>query len=140
MITHKHIGRVRQLNSKFEGFATIVAVIILSLVAVLIIVTGLALNTESAKASVEWRDARQAESMANSCMEVAINKLKGNLSYVGSETLAIDDYSCDIGTVTESGGIYTINSTGYAGDSVYKIQVTLSEVIPNTQIDSWERI
>ena len=122
-----------------KGYVALVTVIILAAVTSVVALTALSLGTDSTIFSAEKQNQSLAKSYANSCMEIAINKLKASTSYIGNESMAVGNGTCQILTISGSGNSNrTIQTKGFSGTVVRKLQVTITTVNPSTIYSSWQ--
>ncbi len=134
----KNLYQVLQSNS--DGYVALVTVLILSLVASLIFVTAMVINTDSSVTSANLTEATVARYYAESCVDIAINNLKSNINYQGNESINANGVTCQIGQISLNAGVYNIPAQANHNDFVYKIELKISQISPNTVIDSYIRI
>lgn len=123
------------------AFVTLVSVIILGAVSLVMVTSNLAISTESVLGNSAVLSSIQASTLANTCAEIALTKLKDNTSYVGNETINIDSFSCTIATITGTGNTNrTINTTATVNNSKRNYTVVVATVNPDTVITSWQEV
>lgn len=83
----------------------------------------------------------QAQALANACAELALEKLKLDLAYVGNETLSVGTSSCQVISVTGTGNTNrVINAQATINSITRKVKVTISTVNQLTVISSWQEV
>ena len=134
-----------QYKHKFnftQGYIALISVVIVSAL-MLMVAIGLSLRSVSdLELSSAGESAARARALANACAEEAIVKLKGNLSYLGNETIIVDGGdSCTIVAVLGSGNTNrTIETQAVVNTYVKKIQVIILLLRPTLTISSWAEV
>jgi len=130
---------VNQKNKR--AYVTLLSVIILGAISILVLTTTLAVDTESIFATDVLEQSKQARFFADSCAERAIDLLKQNNLYAGTETYNFTSGSCTVGAVSGSGNTNrTFTTTGIYENATRKVTVTVSVVNPTTTIGSWQEV
>jgi hypothetical protein len=128
-----------KINNK--GYVALVTVLIVSAVGLAIATTLLLYAIGVSKSSITYDSSDQARAYADSCAEEAIVRLKRDISYTGNETLTFDYGSCEIRPVLGSGNTdRTVQTIGNVGNTYRKVEVQISVVNPQTQINIWEEV
>lgn len=133
---HIHLDKTKNI----DAYATLTTVLLLLVVATLISITAMTVNLENLKATENLINAKQAKYIADSCAETAVNKLKDDPNYAGSENFTISEGTCEIRPVTYDGITWTIQITGFYEDAVRKLEIELDQVVPSTSINRWEQV
>lgn len=124
-----------------KAYITLTTVIVLSVVAGIIVTTALTLSTDSAASLAVLQNNKTAKTMANSCVEIALENLKTNLTYAGSENVVIAGETCTILPITGSGNTNrTIQTQATVENATVKIEVFVNTVNPLTDIQYWEEV
>jgi hypothetical protein len=87
-------------------------------------------------------DAIIAGRTAYSCTEIALNKLKNDLSYAGEESITLDGVTCNILAISGTGNtnrVIKVSATTSIG-VVKKIQITVQTVNPSYIFSSWQEV
>lgn len=134
--------RFARAKTKAKGYIAFITVLVISAITVVIATTLLIISTDNATAVAEITNSIQARALADTCVEVAINKLKLNTAYTGNETVTVGTTgSCQILTITGSGNSNrVIQATSTLNNTTRKVVVTLTTVNPTTMISSWQEV
>lgn len=121
-----------------KGFSTLTSVIILLFASVFIIVSTISGSTDTFIASSSTLASVEARALANSCAETAMNSLKINLAYAGSETFTFGNGSCSIQPVTGSGNTNRIiRTSGTVRGVTRETEMSVQTVNPTTVLNYW---
>lgn len=135
----KHSMQQQQLNK--NGFVTLFSLIILMVISVSVFTSILLVNIDSLNSVEATRQGIVARSLANSCMEIAINELKDDQAYTGNETFTFTNGTCQIISISGSGNTNrTIRVSGSADGYVRKVEALVLEINPATSISYWQEI
>ncbi len=128
----------RQLDNK-KAFVTLASVILLMFIAVAVFTSIITVNIDSLKGVEALREGSKARSLANSCVEIALDKLKIDNSYSGNEVIQIiGSGECEIMLINGTGNSNRVLRTiGRTDGFVRKVEVSISEINPDTIISSW---
>ncbi|MEO6729460.1 MAG: hypothetical protein ABIM99_06080 [Candidatus Dojkabacteria bacterium] len=130
---------VKKNNKK--AYVTLISVIILGAISILVLTTTIAIDTESIFATDVMDQGKQAKAFADTCAERAIDSLKQNNTYTGTETVNFTSGSCTLGAVSGSGNSNRVFlSTGIFKNATRKVSVTVTTVNPTTVIGSWQEV
>lgn len=133
-IIHKHIMQ-EQVYAK-KGFVTLFSLIILMLISISVFSSILLVNIDSLNGIRTVRDAINARSLANSCVEIGLNKLKIDDAYQGDEVFVFNEGNCEILQVQlNSNNDHILRTIGTSGVSIKKMEVLILQLIPETQLD-----
>jgi hypothetical protein len=123
------------------GYAFLITILLIGALSTSLVVTVLLLSTSWSKDVITVRDGAQALALARSCAERTIVRLREDPGYAGNEDLTVNDHSCHVGTVGGTGTTNrTICTSGAIGDSVRRIEISLSAILPSVLITSWEEV
>ncbi len=122
---------------KQKGFGTLYIVIIIGSI---VLSLSLWLSTGSfwsIQNGINLKNSQQTRSLVEACAEVALEAMRENNSYTGSNSITIGTNSCNY-TVTNTGGDNrSISNTGSVGSVTRKLEVTTSSFNPIV-ISSWQ--
>lgn len=132
------MGQHRLDNKK--GFVTLASVILLLFIAVAVFTSILTVNIDSFKGVEALREGLRAKTLANSCVEIALDKLKLDNAYAGNETIQIaPNDQCEILSISGVGNNNRVLRTiGRTDGFVRKIEVSITEINPNIIISNWQ--
>lgn len=124
-------------NNFHKGFSTLLIVIILGGVALTLVLTLAASSVWSMKGSVDSGISNQAKSLVNACAEVALEAMREDNSYAGTNNITLQGATCTY-TVTNTGGTTrSITVSGVVRDITRKLLITTSTFNPLV-IASWQ--
>lgn len=122
-----------------KASTAITTVLILGSVSAIIASLMLFQSTDNAISAKVLREGEKAAYAAESCAEIALEKLRISTSYTGNESITLSDtQDCSIGTITSSLGSYTIPVSATNGESTKRIQVVVDSVATSIIIESWK--
>ncbi len=124
-----------------RAYVTLISVIILGAISILVLTTTLVVDTESIFATDAMDQGKQARFFADSCAERAIDLLKQNNTYAGTQTFTFTSGSCTVGAVSGTGNTNrTFTTTGVFENATRRDTVTVTTVNPTTVIGSWQEV
>jgi hypothetical protein len=128
-----------QLDKKQDGFVSMLTIVLLMVIVITMSITIMTVLIDSNLSYGVVADSVKARANADSCVEIAINKLKESTSYTGANELVTTDYgSCTIVSVLGTGNTNReINVTGTFNNVTRRVRVTVTTVNPDTVISSW---
>lgn len=130
-----------RIENKEKGYITLTSVIILSMLALALIVSMLAINSSGYKTSTISKKYSEALYAADSCAEIALNKLQSDLAYLPGETITLGSSRCEVISILGSGNSdRTLNIESVNEDTTVRISVEISQIQPEIEIISWERV
>lgn len=128
-------------NSIYNGYITLSFVIVLGLISTFVVTSLLYLNANAFKLVEVESEYMLAMYGAESCAEITMNNLQGNLAYPAGDVIVIDDTTCNIVAILGTGNNNrTVQVIAVNGDATARLEVGISEVQPNVVISSWERV
>ncbi len=123
------------------GYAFLITILLIGALASGLVAAALLLSSSWSRDVITLRDGSKALALARSCAERGILALRQDLSYAGNEDLAVGNDECHIGSIGGAGAWNrSICATGQAGDSVRRLEISLSAVLPNVLIQSWREV
>lgn len=122
-----------------KGFSTLFIVIILGSIALSLTIAISTSSLWSAQGSISTKQSNQAKALVNACAEVALETIRQNNSYTGSDTLVLEGNECQY-TVSNGGGDQRIiSATGVVEGVTRKIEITTESFNP-LSIGSWQEV
>ncbi len=130
---------VQHRSNNKKGFVTLASVILLMFIAIAVFTSILTINIDSFKGVEALREGLRAKTLANSCVEIALDKLKLDDTYTGNEVIQITPIDqCEILLISGTGNTNrVIRTIGRTDGYVRKIEVSISEINPDTIISNW---
>jgi len=124
-------------HNRQKGFGTLYIVIILGMV---VLSLSLWLSTGSfwsIQNGVNLKASQQIKSLTEACAEVALEVVRENNSYTGTDSVTIGTNSCTYTVSNTGGNNRQINISGTVGSVTRKLRVTTSFFNPIT-ISNWQ--
>ena len=122
---------------KQKGFIAITTVLIIS---ALVLMVGIGISLESigeTKMGLQRSLSSQSYYLINLCAEQTLMKLKENSSYLGDETINVENGNC---TILPIEGNWTIKVSAFSSGQVKKMKLVVSQIDPEIIVDSWEEV
>lgn len=124
-----------------NGFIAITAIILLSAFFIVLFVGMFFSAAEEMERTVDKEKIMIALSLANSCAEEALNRLKNDINYDGEESINIGKYQCDILELESTEYMKTIKTEGEADGYLKRIQIEVSiQNYPELEIIDWQEV
>ncbi len=132
-------------NKKFKnknntGYITLLSVLVVGAIGLSITVALLLSGLSASRTSLTAQMSAYAKMINNACAEEALEKIRENISFTGTNNLTFTLGSCTY-TVTNTGGeTRTIATSSTVGTIVKKINITIDDINPRINILSWQEI
>ena len=123
-----------------QGFVALISVLIVGAVGVAITTSLLLLGLGSSRTSFALEQSSQARALANACVEEALEQIRNNTLFSGTETLTLGQGNCNYTVIVQTNENRTITATGTVGTIIRKVKVTLDTINPNINITSWQEV
>lgn len=121
------------------AFVALASVLIISAIFLVVCVGAVSYALSTKGTTLAYVDHDRARAYAYACGEHALLALGRSLEYHGNETLALADGTCIIDAIGGTGNSdLTLITTGYAGESVYKVRIHIATLIPSPTVASFE--
>lgn len=127
-------------NKSESGFITLLSLLIAGAVGLSIAVSLITLGIDYSKSTITTEDAALSKNLANTCADEALEKIRENQNYVGSGGLNFGQGSCTYQVTNLGGQNRQINTTGLVRNSVRKMKIFLSQVVPRIKTSSWQEV
>lgn len=122
-----------------KGYVTLLTVLILSVIGTTIAVSLLVLSTDNTRTALVINQSTQARALADTCIEVALQKIRATNSYTGTATTTFSPQVYCVVTVTSQGGqTRTLQATGTSNNVVSRVQVLLTRINPTFTLTEWQ--
>lgn len=123
-----------------QGFITLISILIVISVGTLVSVSLLLLGLASSRSSFSVEQSKQAQALADACVEEALQQIQDNQNFTGSNNLSLGQGICSY-TVTNNGGQNrSITASGSVGTIVRKVSVSIDALNPDINISSWQEV
>lgn len=128
----------KKLNTR-SGYIAVVSATIIS-VLLLSIVAALSLSTYFTRFNIfDSFSKERGRALAESCADIALLRFRESASYVGNETIPIDDDAeCNIETLVTNNNETTLYTSAHVDDARTRMKIVVSGV-PATLM-SWEEV
>ena len=126
-------------TNRKSGFVTLISVIILTSISLIVISSQLLISTDNYISNRRVSDSLQARVLADTCVEIALNRLKLSNAYTGNDTEVLSIGTCSISTISGSGNTnrsFTTSAT--YNNMTRRVSITVSSIDPNLTISSWQ--
>lgn len=120
-----------------NGFATLIAVIMIGAVSTVVATTMLLLGISASKNSLLISQSATAKALANACGEEALEKIRENSGFSGSSNLTLNGQTCSYTVTIGSGQTRTVAVTT-GGTISRKINISISAISPKVLVSSWQ--
>jgi type II secretory pathway pseudopilin PulG len=122
-----------------KGFSTLFIVIIIGTVALSLALTLSTSSLWSIKGSTDTKNANKAKSLTMACAEVALETIRENNNYTGTDNITLDGDSCNYNIINTGGGTRSIVISGESAGVIRKLNINTSSFNPLV-ISSWQEI
>lgn len=124
------------------GYAFLVTVLVVGLIASGAVATLLLLGTSVLRSAMTLEHAARAVMRAHSCAERALAELRADLSYAGGEELTLaDGTTCAVYGVTGFGNSdRTVCVEATDGGVTRRTEIEIDIVLPDTRIAAWREV
>lgn len=124
------------------GYAFLVTVLVIGVVAAGAVATLLLLGTSVLRSTLTLEASARALERAGSCAERALLELRGDLSYAGDEEVTLaDGATCTVLPVTGFGNEdRSICVEASDGSVIRRVELSVSTVLPQTRIARWRDV
>jgi hypothetical protein len=127
-------------NLKSHGYVTLISISVVGMIALSIAITLTLFGVNSSQSSLSYGALKQAENIANACAEEALEVIKLNTSFTGTNNLNFGSNTCTYTVSSQGGQNRTIDASGSVNGAVRKIKVIISALSPNISITSWQDV
>lgn len=124
----------------FKGFVILINVLAVAIVGSTIVISLLWLAIGSSSNHVTLLNSMQTRNLANACVEVALQEIRNNTSYSGSDVVSINDIECSYTVTILPASAREITASSTYNNVVKKIKVLASQVDPAIIISSWQEV
>jgi len=129
-------SKIKNLN----GYITLISITITGAVATSIVIYLLLSGTEATRNSLTNIRSAQARSLVNACAEEALQQIRDNNNFVGTNSLIFPTGACTY-TVTNPGGTNrTIFASSSVATTIRKVRISTTTLSPKITISSWQEV
>jgi hypothetical protein len=123
-----------------HGYVTLYSVVLIGVVALTLTLSLLLLGIGSSRTGFTAGQSRQAATLATACAEEALEQIRSNSSFTGSNNFNLGSGSCTYVVTSQGGQNRTVDASGSAGTAVRKVKVILNAVTPVIGVVSWQDV
>lgn len=122
-----------------KGFSTLFIVIILGSVALSLAIAVSTSSMWSVQGSINTKQNNQARSLVTACAEIALEMLREDNGFVGSNTVTLDGNDCEYIVANTGGDTRSIVVTGVVKSITQKLEIQTGSFNP-LSVTSWKEI
>ncbi len=123
-----------------EGYITLMSTLIVGAIGLLVAVSHIQIGISAGKTVLAQEKGTQARAFSAACVEQALEEIRENISYAGTDNLSFALGSCSFTVIDEGGENRRIQAVGTAGDSISRILVIVDQVSPRINVSSWNDV
>ena len=127
-------------NEKQSGYVIIISVLIVGAVGLVITVVLALLSSDFYRTSFSLEQSNQDKAISNACVETALQVIRTDNYYFGTDTVTLGEGSCDYLVIDTGGETREIQSIGTVDNLIRKVKVTVSAINPEIIISSWQEV
>jgi hypothetical protein len=126
--------------NKKNGYVALISVLSISAVGLAIASALLILGVDSTKTSINIYQGFESRELAHACSELALQQIRDNVSYLGTNTHNIGNGSCVYTVASLGGQSREIISSGAVSNTIRREKIIISAINPNIIISYWQEI
>lgn len=123
-----------------KAFTTLLAVLIITAIALAVSTSLLLLGLNSSKTSFAIEQSNQAKALANACAETGLQQIRSSTPYVGTGNLTLGNGTCNYTVTNTDGTNRTVTAYGTVGTIIRRISISVTAINPKIIISSWQEI
>lgn len=123
-----------------DGYAALMGVLVVGAVSASAVLSMLLLGIQSSQTSFTVQQSAQSRELADACVEEALQEIRDDGGYTGSESLSLSMGECQYAVTSSGGQSRTITSEGATGSIVRKVQLEIDGINPEINITSWQEV
>jgi hypothetical protein len=127
-------------QSSQNGYVALITVLIVGAASLAVALALLVGGADSQRSALVTQQSAQARSLAKSCVEEALQQMRDNQAYVGTNTLTFPQGSCTYIVTNTGGNNRTISASGTVGNVVRKISAYATITSSSLSITSWQEV
>ena len=129
------------LSTSHPGYIFLLSVLVIGAIAIATTSSLILLGISAEQSGQAVAYAHQARELAHTCAERALRSLRADSAYTGNESFTLTGGTCTINTIVGSGNANRyLCAQGTSGQSIRKLQINISQVLPTTRITSWKEV
>ncbi len=129
-----------KVKNQQSGFITLLSLLIAGAIGLAIAVSVILLGVDYSRSSRVSEESTLSKSLANTCAEEALERIRENQSYSGSGGINLGRGSCTYQVLDLGDQNRQINATGDVSGSTRKVKVIISQINPKIRTSSWQEV
>lgn len=121
-----------------KGYILLLSVLVVGAVGVAIATSLLLLGLGSSRNSLSLEQSDQAKAVANACAEEALQQIRDNASFSGSNNLTLGQGTCLYSVTNLGGNNRQVVVSGTVGILIRKLTISVTAISPSIIIGSWQ--
>ncbi|MFZ4631709.1 MAG: hypothetical protein ACOYL8_00705 [Patescibacteria group bacterium] len=123
-----------------KGYITLISVIIIGAVIFSIVLFMLTSGIDATKSSLIYTNSFRAKFLADACAEEALQQVRDNTSFTGSNTITLSGGTCFYSVTNTGASTRTIDATSTILSDTKKVRIFISAISPKIIISSWSDV
>lgn len=129
----------KKIKKNQKGYAILLIVLILSAASLIIVTSLLIWGFYFNKTSLDLEKSKQALGLADACAETALQQIRDDENYAGTDNISLGEGSCEY-VVSGTSPNKTIQATGTSDTTIRKVLITTDQIDPQINISSWQEV
>ncbi|MDO8260852.1 MAG: hypothetical protein Q7T50_05160 [Candidatus Magasanikbacteria bacterium] len=123
-----------------KGYVVLITVLLVGAVGLSIAISIILLGLGQARTGATVNQLNQARALANTCAEEGLQQIRDLDSFTGTDTLTLDNGTCEYTVINQGGDNREIQASGTVGQINRKIKVNTDSISPTINITSWQEV
>lgn len=133
--------KISKIKNPQSGFITLLSLLIAGAIGLAIAVSVILLGADYSRSARVSEESVLSKSLANTCAEEALERIRENQNYLGSGGISLGQGSCNYQVLDLGGGQNRqINSTGDVTGSIRKVKIIVGQISPKIRTSSWQEV
>ena len=138
MIIQKHF--MAQPAYATNGYVILLSTLVVAAVSLTVVVALTLLSTDTHRTSLALLQSNQAKALANACAEQALEEIRQDDAYVGTDNLSLGQGTCTF-VVTDLGGeSRNIQASGTVSTVIRRVEIEIDQIYNTINIISWQEV
>lgn len=127
-------------NENKPAYISLISVIIVGAVVLSIVLFMISSGLNATENSLIYSSSSKAEFLADACAEEALQQIRDNNNFTGTNLFSLGDGVCSYSVVNTGGSNRTINASSTVFNNVKKVRVLINSLSPKITVLSWQEI
>ena len=133
------MSKIKKIKKDPNGYAILLAVLILSAASLVVVTSLLIWGFYFNKTSLDLEKSKQAMGLADACAEAALQEIRDDDTYVGTDTITLGEGDCEY-SVSGTSPNKTIEAFGTSDMTIRKVQIIMDQINPQINVSSWQEV